>query len=444
MLKIDFDKLFQKSKIDVIENWSRISGQVTGYFTSAITLDLNRRFERETLIPLILTITAAYIISETFLRWAVMNFEKKLVKATPLWLNIIDEWFNVAYRFFIFIFIQYINTGIADVNSSMTQNDILIQLLIFFIVSFVLVTVVSVLEYIYSKFSKNKTRNYYDISNFHIFGLMNFLKAWEGIYGVVIQFFSTNLFQIISLIPNQTVVTISSILFFVAYLTLEGLIRTTLTFKIFKPKSKLWKQILDKFLDFYYVISIFFIVNWLGSLVDFSSERNMYSTTVQIVVLFILFIILFSVLAIISYISKGTDKNNIYLISDTTERIWPKISGTVTGLIATIFSNRIIDGDNDFIVLLSIIILLLIYIIMLPVIKKTFEYIDPMVKNNELWKSVMTQIYDFFTSLGFLLIFSSISDIVSGDNGRGLEEKIIYLLIIQMVLSFVFVLLEYI
>lgn len=427
------------TKNDILKIWPKITGQVTGYFTGGVLTAINREPNSQLIGIVFVFISIVFMILDPFTRYLFIYIEKNFFGAPKLWIKIIDENFNVAYRYFFFMIIQYVNIAVAT--NRFDQKEFYEEFLTIFLVIFILIFIVALFEYIYDQYPsklKNKDILEYKIDEIPILVLKNFTNVWSSIYGVVAQFFSTNIFVIVRRTTGSLTVAYT-IVGFLFYLVLEAVIRLLLRWKPIKPVNKLWRDILYKLLDFYYAVAIFFLVNWLGAFIEFTGDSGGYTVSAQLVILFLIFYIFYIMMAVITYLTKDLKKyNKIISVLDTTGRIWPKISGTTTGLIAAIISDRILNITDGGVVLFGLISFLLLYTISLPILRTLGEYFDPDLKD-PLWKTATDEISEFLTSLGILLIFSSLADVLINNDELTLIETVGITFIIQFTLASFFV-----
>lgn len=381
--------------------WPQINGQVTGYFSTALFDSFRQRGNQNQIAALAIGISLIYFIYEPIFRKPIKNFRSK----NQVWNKVLDEFGNVYYRFFLFIIIQYANEYVKrGLNDTITTVSFFQRVVEIFSISFILVTIVSLMEYYGEIFKGEHTYTADSIRNFN--------RAYGGIYGVVIQFFATTFFDILRNLTTQQTAVIASISFFVSYLVFENIARWVIEYMDPKHINRpIWDKTLLGYLDFTYTFAIFLIIQYIGVFMSAQLSDNL-SIFGEITAAFTIFITFYSAMAIVVDLTKYSKKEDTWFITDTTYRVWPKISGTVTGLIAAIFSDRLLVTENEQRVLLYLVLIILLYSLFDPVLRKIIKSLQTEQERESTWNAVVIEILDFLFSLGLLLFLNSFTDLI--------------------------------
>ena len=420
---------------DVLETinkvWPNINGQVTGYFSTTI---FNRLREDETRAVnasiVAITISILYIVLEPFIRRGVKLFQG--LKENVVWGEILDELMNVTYRFFIFIIVQYTNLMIRGTGSGFSNEKIFEQVAQLIIFTFILVSFVAFLTTMNSLMKGEK--------GYIAESVKNFTVSYRGIYGVVIQFFSRELFMITSEMgPNRLSRSLVSIAIFIFFLIMEYMLRKLIEWSDpgFK-KRPLWDKILNDYLDFIYTFSLFFVVQYIGLFIS-DEVTGSLGEFQELAILFMIFIVFYSVMRLIVELTKLNDESKGWKLTNTTKRIWPKISGTTTGLIADIISTRLLTQGDERNFLFYFVIIVLLYSIFDSMIRKAIQAVEHLKDTQPVWNSIIEEILDFFFSLGLLLFLSTLSEELGFLTNEDFFETLILIVCFQLILSSVLV-----
>ena len=402
--------------------WPQIDGQVTGYFSTALFDSFNNRGNPTAAASFAITLSIVYLSIEPLLRKPFKFFTSQ----NTLWEKILYELGDVFYRFFLFILIQYTNSyisrGLSDTILNVTVYQRVSEMLI---ITFLLVTIYTLLK-VFGDALKDR-KDYRSIS------INNFNRAYSGIYGVVIQFFSRTFFDIMRSLTTDREIVITAIVTFVLYLILEYYARILINFmdpgQLNRP---VWDKILLEYLDFLYTFAIFFIIQYIG--VFITAQLENLSIFGEIVGAFLIFITFYSFMALIVKQTSYLKKDKIWFVTDTTQRMWPRISGTVTGLIASIFSDRLLVTEDEQRILLYLVIVILIYSLLDPLIRKIMRQFQTEEERKSTWNAILIEILDFFFSLGLLLFLNSFTDIIALDQ-TPLLQAIVVIIASQSILS---------
>jgi hypothetical protein len=414
--------------------WPNINGQVTGYFSSSIFNKVRDNPTNETEVSILfVTISMFYILMEPYVRKMVIYLQT--MNTNKVWKDTVNEYMNVVYRFFIFVIVQYITIILnRDASTGFRNVGIIQQIAEAIIVTFILIAFVTVLRTMDELFTSTGEVGYVPES------VSNFVQAYDGIYGVIVQFFATSFFATISEnVPDTVTASALSLSFFVFYLTTEYLARLLIDY--FDPmqiRRPIWDKTLNEYLDFMFTFSIFFIIQYIGLFIsdEISGNRGVLE---ELVVVFTIFIVMFSIMRLIVELTKYNEPRDLWFITDTTKRIWPKINGTCVGLISTIITDRLFTttGEREF--LLYLILLLVMYTMFDSFVRKIIDKVEELRTRSQLWFSVVEEIMDFFFSLGLLLFLSAITNELSSIEGTNLFQTIVTIISLQLVLSSVLV-----
>lgn len=425
--------------------WPLITGQVTGIFSASIFQSLTTLPNQTETGIITVLLGVFYILVERTIRKLVSYSDS--YKKNIIWSSVVNDWMDALYRFWIFLMIQYTN---FLVKNRMTGDDPSILFQVIFILSIVLtlLLVVSIMEYLQEKMTNELSPSFRaKISKLTIFGKNSvdvFLSVYNGMYGVVVQFYSDFLFDEVSVLPNSTAIGIIGGLLLIAYLIVQSFIKDLLRF-FGNAKSPLTWRFTLNILDFFVVFTIFFIVKYIGLFISTISDVNQFGTYARFVALFSIYIVLYSFFAFLTFFNgdkneeeqteKGPRNENEskLLWLSAIGKVWPKISGTTTGLFSNIIVTNIVTGSNQTRVFGLVISFLILWSMFEPFIRRKIEeYGD----GNKLWKSVVSQLLDFPVALCPLLIYTLFSNmlnnqILSGD--IGLFSQVVVIFSIQMV-----------
>ena len=371
---------------------------------------------------------------EPYIRRGVLHFQS--IDRHKVWGETLDEYMNVVYRFFIFIIVQYMTVVLNRDTSTSTFNSsgIIQQLGEAIIVTFILIGFVAVLSTMDEMYKEKGEEGYVPES------ISNFVKAYNGIYGVIVQFFSTSFFMTVrENVPDPITAGALSLGFFIFYLSTEYVARWLIRY--FDPrqvKRPIWDRTLNDYLDFVFTFSIFFVIQYIGLFIsdEVSGNRGILE---ELVILFTIFIVMFSFMRLIVELTKYDTEEDSWFITDTTMRIWPKINGTCVGLISTIVTDRLFTTSSEREFLLYLILLLVLYTMFDSFIRKAIDKVEDLKRRNPLWYSVVEEILDFFFSLGLLLFLSSLTNELNSISGVSLFQTLVTVICLQLVLSSVLV-----
>lgn len=407
--------------------WPNINGQVTGYFSNTIFDKLRQDETRVTQISLVaIAISVIYIIMEPWIRKGVKLFQG--TKENKLWGAIIEELMNVTYRFFLFIIIQYINLLVGREGSGFSSVTFFQQLVEIVVITFALVTIVSFLNYLDEK---EKIKDSYLSES-----ISNFTTSYNAIYGVVIQFFSAQFFRTVrEEVPSPMRAAMVTLGFFSFYLVFEFMARMVIEWSDPKQRRRpLWDRILNEYLDFVFVFAIFIIVQYIGLFISDEVTDNL-GIFQEMTIVFLIFVSFFSVMRAIVELTSKEDSSKTWFLTDTTKRIWPKINGTTTGLVAAIITDRLLTTPNEEMFLIYLILVVLLYSIFDVMVRKAIEAVEELKERQPIWNSVVEEILDFFFSLGLLLFLSTLTQELAFLEVDSLFETFIVVISSQMILS---------
>lgn len=407
--------------------WPQINGQVTGYFSTAIFNLLLLQSSPTQTGAIAIGLSLIYFVIEPIIRKPIEKFKND----NEIWNKVLDELGNVTYRFFLFIIIQYTNLYISrQLNDTISNMSFFQRVVEMLVISFVLVYVVSVLEY-FGEIMQ-------DQDDYISYSIKNFNRAYSGIYGVVIQFFASSFFSILQNLASPRNIMIGSLVFFLCYLVFENLARMVIKYSDPDQLNRpVWDKTLMGYLDFFYTFSVFILVQYIGIFITGQLSNNI-SIFGELTATFTIFVVFYTAMAMIVDLTKYMNREDSWFITDTTFRIWPRISGTVTGLIASLISDRLLVTESERKILLYLVLTILIYSFFDSYFRKILKYLQSPEEQNSTWNSVVIELLDFYFSLGLLLFLNNFTDFI-GIEDRDLFEAISLTISSQAILSTILV-----
>ncbi len=404
-----------------------IEGQITSVFSYSIFVSILSLGNVTTIGAIFVSLSLFFIISDNQIRKLVKKTSEG--RLTKNWLIIVDFLMDDFYRFFIFIIIQYIDLFIKN-SFFGDQQSVLEQIVSVFCIACILTFVITIVE----SFQTNDT------------GITVFLRVWNGMYGVAIQFFSIFIFKQIKELPQQSQIGLISISILVFYLIFEWAVRKLID-KMKRIDSTnrnlLWYTWINKLMDSLVVFSFFFVLRYIGDGIGSMSDSNRLSILGRFVVLFCLYIITYTIFGIIMYFSEYNLSGSIFI--NTFSRIWSKISGNTTGLFSIIIIEDVFNGSQQNQLLMVSIAMLIFYSSIDPFLRKIIQK-SSSVKDNPQWASIISQLLDFPLALTPILIFNVITNYLNSkleNNSNVVFTHILIVITLQILATSIFTLLKF-
>ncbi len=407
-----------------------IEGQITSIFSYSIFTSILSLGNVTTIGAIFLVIAIFSIVSDGQVRKLIRITSES--KKNKNWLTIVEFLMDDLYRFFIFIIIQYIDLFIQN-SFFGNQRSIFEQLVSLLCIACILTLVITLIEEI----ERTETTET---------SIRVFLRVWNGIYGVAIQFFSLFIFRQIKTLPHQSQIGLISICVLVFYLIFELVVRKLLD-KIERTehdsKNAVWYRWINKLLDSLVVFSFFFVLRYLGDAIGSMSDNNRLSVLGRFVVLFVLYIITYSIFGIIMYFSERNLTNSVFVT--TFGRIWGKISGNTTGLFSIIIIEDVFTGSQRNQLLMVSIGMLIFYSAIDPLLRKIMQK-SSSVKDNPQWASIVSQLLDFPLALTPIMIFNVTASYLNSQlssNTNVIFTHVMIIVTLQVLATSIFTLLKF-
>lgn len=408
--------------------WEKITGQVTGFFSQSIFGAIQRSANPLLNGVLFSVVSIFYMAFDSDIR-KLFGAVSSEYRENKYWKAVVNDWLDNLYRFAIFIIIQELNQLIL--NPIFSEEQILvIQVVGFLIVILSLLLLITIFE----NYREKRVR--YGVYNEHN-SIESFLRAWDGIYGVFISFYTLFFLNTIVKLPNQTLVGIGTFVTVLSYFIVDEVVRRNMSiFLNGDDTDSLVGSWISKILDFGSVLLIFFSLEYIGDVIGVQITGFADSLPLQLLVTATLYLTVYTLFAIVTDLGTRDLSEQVWV--HTIARVWPKISGTTTGIFSRIITEEIFDDSNRNIYVLATVVTLILYASFDFFVRDIVHNMQSVKRNRE-WKLVIDELLDFPLALAPLL---TINVIVNEYLPNSLESSILDTLFVaagsQMIVTFIF------
>lgn len=413
-------------KETAIRLWSRIQGQFSAILSTIIFSELiNSTQVLETGIVSVVS-CLTYLSMDGFARKSIDKLYKN--RDSKVWKEVLMGMLDFTYAVCLFITIQFINRATSSTTSS--QNfSFLEEMVVLFSLVIIILSVIRILK------DANAPADQYLIVDLNT---ESFMSLWDRLFGTFVQFFSIFTLQRLVTLSNQGQVGITVTTFTFSYIIFDSFVRSHLKNFYFTRYQPEYRLFLSDVMDFLYVYFIFLFIQYVTILLSNEIGGGGYSFLEQLVVIFALVIVIFSSLTVLRQFDVST--NSGINPSETVNRIWPKISGTLTGIISIAVKVYIGATGRDGELTLVVISVFMLYAMSDGFLRSRLRKHNWFKRNIE-WFEVVEELLDFLYGFGFLFFVDAISVLLIQNSGftNSLLEKLAIIYSIALVVWSVFV-----
>jgi len=421
---------YEKIILALNRTWPRISGQITGFISSGVFGILSALPDQSNIATFAVSTSLFFIIVDQYIR-KMLKYISPEYNEKKYWNYIVDEWLDNFYRFSIFIVVQYINFFMSGSLAS-PGNKLFVQIISVAIIILIILFLVVIFEDDKEKVHTSNEENEHDSVN-------NFLRAWNGLYAVFIQFYTLFFFNELKTLPNQSEIIVSTFVTVGFYLIIESIIRDIMKTDWFTSgRNPIIIKYINSILDFGSIFFIFFIVEFTGSWIVNVQGSNQMSVYGKLTTVFVVYIIVYSMFALITHLSESVSHKFIWV--ETIGRIWPRIYGATTGIFSKIIINYIFVPDQLNLIILSVLVTLLLYAAFESYLRERLHETKS-VKTNPEWAAVLDELLDFPLTLAPLLTINVFFDKLLEEEPKTIPSLINILVISivsQMIITAIF------
>jgi len=422
---------YKKIIASLNRTWPRISGQITGFISSGVFGMLSALPDQSNIATFAISTSLFFMIMDQYIR-KIIKYTSSEYNENKYWNYIVNEWLDNFYRFAIFIIVQYIIFFISG-NIVGAENELFVQIISIFVLVLIILFLVVIFE---DDEDKLHVKNREDEHN----AVTNFLRAWNGLYGVFVQFYTFFFFNELTTLPNQTEVITATFVTVGFYLIFESIIREIVKSDWFSTprRNPILIKYINSILDFGSVFFIFFIVEYIGLWIGSVQESNQLSVYGKLVIVFSVYIIVYSMFALITHFSE--DVSNKFVWVETIGRIWPKIYGTTTGIFSKIIINYIFVPDQLNQIILSVLATFLLYAAFESYLREKLHDTKTVQIHPE-WAAVLDELLDFPITLAPLLTINLFfTELIQNEPASipNLINVLLISLVSQMMISTIF------